>query len=111
MSKYDTWNWADSYPDPISADEGTICNRLLRNEIVAQAPSVSDLISAIQWLALYDGYDNTDENIQAFTNVIAFLSLTIDSKNMRSALNQAKRVYAQQNNVKFNQVRKMKVGK
>ena len=110
MSKYDTWNWADGRPEPISADYGVVANRLLRNEIVAQSPNVNDLLSALEWLALYDGYDETDNNIQSFANVIAFLDLTIQSKMNRQALNDAKRAYAEQHNVKFNQVRKIKKG-
>jgi len=113
MSKYKRWNWFESHPNPLSADSGTIASRLDRNEIEVQAPSASDLESALQWLALYDGHDDedyVDNNVQALANVIAFLDMTISSKYQRQALNEAKRAFAQKNNIKFNQVRKIKKG-
>ena len=111
MKDYKNWNWKESYPNPISADEGTIANRLSRNEIEVKAPSAGDLMSAIEWLALYDGVSDdthTDSNIQALANVIAFLDMTVSAKYQRQAVNEAKRAYAQQHGVKFRQVRTIK---
>lgn len=113
MSKYTNWDFNESYPTQISADEGTIANRFRRNEIQVQAPSAGDLQSAIEWLALYDAGtddDSVDSNVQALANVIAFLDMTVSSKYQRQAVNEAKRAFAQQNNVKFNQVRLIKKG-
>lgn len=110
MSNYRTWNWKDSYPNPISADSGTISSYLDRNEVTPQAPNAGDLLHALEWLALYEAYDETDTTIQAFANVIAFLDMTATSKINRASLNEAKRIYAKQHGIKFNQVRKIKKG-
>lgn len=110
MNKYETWDYKESCPNPISADHGTIDNRFHRDEIVVQAPSANDLLSAMEWLALYDAGEDSDVRVQALANVIAFLDMTAISKINRASLNEAKRIYAQQNGVKFNQVRKIKKG-
>lgn len=108
MKDYKNWEYDKNFPTSISADADTIDTIARERNVEVIAPSASDLEYAIEWLALYSvGTDDeiTDPRLQAFLNVIAFLDMTIDSKNARQALNNAKREYAAKKGISVRQVR------
>jgi hypothetical protein len=86
----------------ITSDEDSV-DRFLHEGLVAQAPSVGDLHSAAEWLATY-GAENA-EDAQGWANVVAFLILTAESKENRSALAKAKKKFAQENGIPVSRVR------
>jgi hypothetical protein len=88
----------------ISSDPTTVDNYLFRGDIKPVAPSISDLGTALEWVALYDVGDDK-EMAQSLANVVAYLSLTIDSKEKRSALAKAKKAYAKEHGIPVSQVR------
>ena len=88
----------------ISADEGTVDNYLFRGDVKPVAPSVGDLWTALEWVALYDAGDDV-ELAQSLSNVVAFLSFTADTKEKRDIVAKAKRQYAKQHGIKVSQVR------
>jgi len=98
---YKNWNYGT---DLASADTDTVETAIVNGLVTPVAPSATDLYGAAEWLALYASDDNMDL-AQSFTNVIAFLQLTADTKNKRKAVNTAKRKYAQEKGIKFSQVR------
>jgi len=90
---------SDSDAVGVLMDEGTISK--------VTSPSDNDLALAIEWIATYQVGDDL-EVAQKFANVIAFLDLTIQTKNQRRILAEAKRQYAKQHGVKVSQVKIMK---
>ena len=86
----------------ISADEDSV-DRFLHEGLIPQSPSVGDLHSAAEWIATYGS--ETAEDAQGWANVVAFLILTAESKQKRSAIAEAKRSYAKANGLKVSQVR------
>lgn len=111
MKDYKNWKYENTFSTPMSADNDTIDSIARKIEVEVQAPSQSDMEYAMEWLALYSvGTDSeiTDPRWQAFLNVIAFLDMTIDSKNARQALNAKKREYAEANGISVRQVRVVK---
>jgi hypothetical protein len=68
------------------------------------APSDNDLLTALEWLATYQ-VGNDLEFAQKLANVIAFIDLTIDSRNNRKILAEAKRQYAATHGIKVSQVK------
>jgi hypothetical protein len=86
----------------ISSDEDSV-DRFLHEGLVPQSPSVGDLHSAAEWLATY-GAENS-EDAQGWANVVAFLILTAESKQKRSAVAQAKREFAKEKGIPVSQVR------
>lgn len=112
MSKIIEFNYAEQYPQVISADSNTIDNVLRDQEIEYRQPSISDIEYAIEWLALYEIVDytdwenpNEDPHLQAFANVIAFLNSQIHTKARRTAINNMKRAYAEEHGVPIKQLR------
>ena len=95
------WSYGDTF---VSADEDTVERALASGEVKVQAPSASDLRWAAEWLSIYASAENK-ELAQAFGNVIAFLDLTADSKQKRSAVAQAKREFAKEKGIPVSQVR------
>ena len=113
MTKFSEFNYAEFYPEKISAEDTTI-DYVLRNndDITYRQPSISDIEYAIEWLAMYEIVDytdwenpNEDPHLQAFANVIAFLVNHQITTQRRTITNQMKRDYANKHGVKFNQVR------
>lgn len=98
---YKNWSYGNA---SISADTDTVETALMKGEIKVEAPSASDLRWALEWLAIYQSAEHT-ELAQAFGNVIAFLDLTAQSKEQRSALAEAKKEYAKAHGIKVSQVR------
>jgi flagellar biosynthesis component FlhA len=98
---YKNWSYGTRF---VSADEDTVERALVSGEVKPQAPSPSDLRWALEWLAIYASSDHK-ELAQAFGNVVAFLDLTAESKEKRSALAQAKKQYAKEKGIKVSQVR------
>lgn len=100
MSKfaYDEFKWDAR----ISADDDTV-DRFLYEGMYVEAPSISDLNTAIEWLALYGAEDT--HIAEPYANVIAFLAKTIEEKESRRALAEAKRTYARENGIPVSQVR------
>jgi hypothetical protein len=98
---YKNWSYGDR---AISADSDTVEKAIMNGVVKAQAPSASDLRWALEWLALYASDDNTDL-AQAFANCIAFMDLTAQAKEKRSAVAEAKRRYAKEHGIKVSQVR------
>jgi hypothetical protein len=86
----------------ISSDEDSV-DRFLHEGLVPQSPSVGDLHSAAEWLATY-GAENS-EDAQGWANVVAFLILTAESKQKRSAVAEAKRRFAKEKGIPVSQVR------
>ncbi len=95
---YKGFEWGDR----ISADEDSV-DRFLHEGLIPQSPSVGDLHSAAEWIATYGS--ETAEDAQGWANVVAFLILTAESKQKRSAIADAKRSYAKANGLKVSQVR------
>ena len=87
---------SDSDDVGVLMDEGTISK--------VTSPSENDLALAIEWIATYQVGDDL-ETAQKFANVIAFLDLTIQSKNNRKVLAEAKRQYAASHGIKVSQVK------
>ena len=87
-----------------SSDTDTVETAIVNGDVTPEAPSVSDLYRAAEWLAIYQSADDL-EIAQSFANVIAFLQLTGESKIQRKAINKAKRAYAEEKGIKFSQVR------
>jgi hypothetical protein len=98
---YKNWSYGETF---VSADEDTVERALASGEVKVQAPSASDLRWAAEWLSIYASAENK-ELAQAFGNVIAFLDLTADSKQKRSAVAQAKREFAKEKGIPVSQVR------
>lgn len=86
----------------ISSDEDSV-DRFLHEGLIPETPSVGDLHSAAEWLATYGA--ETAEDAQGWANVVAFLILTAESKQKRSAVAEAKRRYAKEKGLKVSQVR------
>ena len=93
-----TLNW----PERISSDTDVV-DRFLHEGIDVKTPSISDLNTAIEWLALYGA--ETAEDAQPFANVIAFLEKTIASKQRRAETARQKRAFANYFGVPVSQVR------
>ena len=92
------------YGNRASADTDTVEQAILDGVVIPKAPSAGDLRGAAEWLALY-GSDDNIELAQSFANVVAFLDLTAQSKENRTALAKAKREFAKANGIKVSQVR------
>lgn len=97
---YKNWSYGT---ENISSDIGTVERALISGEVKPQSPSAGDLRWAAEWLATYASEDHT-ELAQAFGNVIAFLDLTAESKEKRSALAKAKKQYAEANGIPVSRV-------
>jgi hypothetical protein len=95
---YKGFKWSER----ISSDEDSV-DRFLHEGLVPQAPSVGDLHGAAEWLATYGS--DTKEDAQGWANVVAFLILTAESKEKRSALAKAKKAYAKEHGIAVSQVR------
>lgn len=93
-----TLNW----PERISSDTDVV-DRFLHEGIDVQAPSITDLNTAIEWLALYGA--ETAEDAQAYANVIGFLQRSIETRIKRKSLAAAKRAYAIEHGIPVSQVR------
>ena len=87
----------------ISSDYESVDRFLHEGIVIPQTPSVGDLHSAAEWLATYAA--ETAEEAQGWANVVAFLILTAESKQKRSAVAEAKRRYAKEKGLKVSQVR------
>ena len=94
---YKNFNYGNT---PISADSDTIDAHLIAGRVTPKAPDTSDLITAAEWLALYQTEIEDSDIAQSFANVIAFLQLTADSKRQRTALAKAKGIPVSQVRVK-----------
>ena len=105
---YKNFKYGDT---PISSDSDTIDAHLIAGRLTPTAPDVSDLVSAAEWLALYQTEIEDSSIGQSFANVIAFLQLTAQSKQKRSVLAQAKREYAKTHGIPVSQVRIKKESK
>jgi hypothetical protein len=92
------------YGHKVSADSDTVESAILNGVVVPEAPTAHQLLHAAEWLALYASEESIDV-AQSFANVIAFLELTAQSKEKRSALAEAKRKFAKENGIKVSQVR------
>jgi len=86
----------------ITSDEDSV-DRFLHEGLVPESPSVGDLHGAAEWLATYAS--ETAEDAQGWANVVAFLILTAESKQKRSAVAQAKREFAKEKGIPVSQVR------
>lgn len=99
---YSKFEWG---PEPISADSDTIDAHIISGAVVPQAPSTHDLRNAVEWLALYQVEKEFIDQAQSFANVIAFLELTAQSREYRSALAKAKKAYAKEHGIPVSKVR------
>lgn len=100
MSATYIFQWGDR----ISGDDGTVDHYLHEGTVTPQAPSESDLVTAIEWLALYVA-DDDPEIAQRFANVIGMLDRKVNEKQQRAATAQAKREYAAAHGIPVSQVR------
>jgi hypothetical protein len=87
----------------ITSDYESVDRFLHEKVVVPQSPSVGDLHSAAEWLATYAS--ETAEDAQGWANVVAFLILTAESKEKRSALAKAKKKFAEEKGIPVSQVR------
>lgn len=90
------------WDERISGDTDVV-DRFLNEGIEVKAPSVADLYTAIEWLALYGA--ETTEDAQPYANVIAYLENTIARKERQTAIAQQKRAYAAVMGVPYRAVR------
>ena len=91
-----------------SADDDTVEYAIIEGLVKPEAPSISDLLFAAEWLALYSSGHKEDYEIecaQRLSNVVAFLELTAQSKKNKQVIAEAKRQYAKEHGVKVSQVR------
>ena len=95
---YKGFEWGER----ISSDYESV-DRYLHEGLVPQSPSIGDLHGAAEWLATYAA--ETSEDAQGWANVVAFLILTAESKEKRSALAEAKKKFAEANGIPVSQVR------
>jgi hypothetical protein len=95
---YKGFEWSNR----ITSDEDSV-DRFLHEGLVPQAPSIGDLHGAAEWLATYAS--ETAEDAQGWANVVAFLILTAESKEKRSALAKAKKKFAEEKGIPVSQVR------
>lgn len=79
------------WTERISSDTDVV-DRFLNEGIDVKAPSIEDLYTAIEWLALYGA--ETAEDAKPFANVIAFLERTIAKKEKQARVARQKRAYA-----------------
>lgn len=98
---YKNYKYGERY---VSQDTDTVERALGTGVVEPTSPSPADLRWAAEWLAIYNCEEN-EELAQAFGNVIAFLELTAQSKEKRSAIAEAKRQYAKDKGIKVSQVR------
>jgi hypothetical protein len=108
---YETYDYGTTR---VSADEDTVENAMIKGLVKPKAPNTTDLLGAIEWLAIYGCGHETEndlETAQSFANVIAFLELTVESRNKRKAVNDLKRNYAKEHGLKVSQVKIKKGGK
>jgi hypothetical protein len=92
------------WPTPISADDDTVDTYLCDADgETISAPSVSDLETAIQWLALYGAESGDDA--EPFVRVVAYLQAKADEKVRRENVAAAKRQYAEANGIPVSRVR------
>ena len=88
----------------ISSDHDTVDRFLAVNDgETLDAPSVADLGTAIEWLALY-GAEYLDD-AAPFMRVIGFLQYKVAEKERRDRITEAKRQYAQDHGVPVSSVR------
>jgi hypothetical protein len=87
----------------ITSDYDSVDRFLHEKVVVPQAPSIGDLHGAAEWLATYAS--ETAEDAQGWANVVAFLILTAESKEKRSALAKAKKKFAEEKGIPVSQVR------
>lgn len=90
--------WAER----ISSDTDVV-DQFLHEGIEVENPSIGDLYTAIEWLALYGA--ETIEDAQPYANVIAFLEKTIATKQKRTETARQKRAYAAQHGIPVSRVR------
>jgi hypothetical protein len=89
----------------VSSDSDAVGN-LMDNGIITEvkAPTEAQLFLAMDWLSTYQVMDDM-RVAQDIANVIAFLDLTVQSKNKRKVLSEAKRQYAATHGIKVSQVK------
>ena len=87
----------------ISSDYESVDRYLHEELVVPKSPSTGDLYGAAEWLATYAA--DSEEDAQGWANVVAFLILTAESKQKRSAVAQAKREFAKEKGIPVSQVR------
>ena len=96
---YKGFEWGER----ISSDYESVDRFLHEKIVVPEAPSIGDLNAAAEWLATYAS--ETAEDAQGWANVVAFLILTGESKEKRSALAKAKKKFAEEKGIPVSQVR------
>lgn len=96
---YKGFEWGER----ISSDYESVDRFLHEKIVVPESPSIADLNGAAEWLALYAS--ETAEDAQGWANVVAFLILTAESKQKRSAVAEAKRQFAKEKGIPVSQVR------
>jgi len=97
-------NYKDfAWGERITSDEDSVDRFMHEGLVIPHAPSVGDIWHAAEWLATYGS--ETAEESEGLANVIAFLILTAESKEKRTATNTAKRNYAKEHGLKVSQVR------
>ena len=93
------------WPSRISCDDDTIDAYLHEGSVVPGKVQVSDLWTAIEWMAMYQTESPDDEVAQGFANVIGMLQAKIDQMESRAYLAAAKRRYAEEHGIPVSRVR------
>ena len=96
---------AFQWSERITCDDDTVDAYMHSGALVPQKPDVYDLITAIEWLAIYASESPTEETAQAMANVIGLLDTQVQQRMRRSALASAKRAYAAEHGIPVSQVR------
>lgn len=96
-----TLQWSER----ISSDHDVV-DRFINEGIEVTTPSISDLYTAIEWLALYGA--ESVEDAQPYANVIAYLEGVVAAKEKRAETARMKRAYADYFGVPVRSVRVVK---
>lgn len=92
------------WPGRISSDHDVVDRFLSESDgQTIERPSIADLHTAIEWLALYGA--ESEEEAAPYVRVIALLQAQVDARQHRTALARAKREYATTHGVPLASVR------
>ncbi len=93
------------WSERITSDDDTIDAYLHSGAIVPGKVQESDLMSAIEWLAIYAAESPEDEIAQGMANVIGMLTAKAQQMESRAYLAAMKRRYAEERGIPVSQVR------
>lgn len=93
------------WPVRISSGSETLDAYMHEGVMKPEKVEVSDLYGVMEWIAMYETEDPSEEVAQGFVNVIGMLQAKIDQMEARAAMTAAKRRYAQEHGIPVSRVR------